>query len=281
MDDLRSSLKSASRLVTAPDRPYDRLLERRERKRRRQRLAAFVVAIVVAGGGAFGGIALLTSGVREDGTDQVGTGWQPTRPLDLQPGEYFYLRVTSDEAEDGWVRDVETWWAPDGSGEVRNRSTRQDKYPYPPSGVYGEGDFPEPYDVAWLSTDPEILAAQLREATFGGDFGLPEVPYASPEVRAALFDVASGLDRVTVIENIQDPAGRPAIALETSERAGPDTATWRTYFDPGTHQALAWTFESTHAGSAWILLESAIVDAPGERPDRGEWLVPPLQDRAT
>jgi hypothetical protein len=212
--------------------------------------------------------------------DPPGAGWQSTRRLELQPGEYFYLRVESDEAEDGWVRDVQTWWATDGSGEVRNRSTRQDKYPYPPSGVYGEGEFPEPYDLSWLSTDPEVLAAQLREATFGGDFALPETPYASPEVRAALFEVASTSEGVTVIQDVHDSAGRRAIALETSERDGAFTATWRTYFDPGTHQAIAWTYSSSRGGSAWLLLESAIVDEAGALPRPDEWLVPPLEGAA-
>ncbi len=275
MTDVKTRLQEAGRLVNLPDRPFERLVERRARAHRRNRVISLVVALAVAGGVVGGGLFLL-NGI-DDPAKDAGAGWQPTRRLALLPGEYFYLRVTSDEAVDGHIRDLETWWAPDGSGEVRNRSTRQDKYPYPPSGVYAEDEFPEPYDLSWLSADTEVLAAQLREATFRGDFGLPETPYASPEVRAALFEVASESAGVTVIEDTYDPAGRLAIALETSERDGAFTATWRTYFDPGTHQALAWTFESTRGGSALILLESAIVDASGERPDLDEWLVPPVE----
>jgi hypothetical protein len=275
MTDVKTRLQEAGRLVTLPDRPFDRLVERRRQARRRQRITTLAVGILVAAG-SLGGVGLLMFGL-DDGSRDVAAGWEPSRRLALLPGEYFYLRVTSDEAVDGWVRDVETWWAPDGSGEVRNRSTRQDKYPYPPTGVYGEGEFPELYDLSWLSTDAEVLAAQLREGTFGG-VGLSEIPYASPEVRAALFEVASTSEGVTAIEDAHDPAGRLAIALETSERDGADTFTWRTYFDPGTHQALAWAFESSRGGSAWILLESAIVDAQGERPDIGEWLAPPVEE---
>jgi hypothetical protein len=279
MDDVRDRLKRASELVAPFERPFDRMIERRDRKRRSQRLASAAVAFVIAAAAVGGGMVLL-SRLGQDPHDAPGTGWQSTRRLELQPGEYFYLRVESDEAEDGWVRDVQTWWATDGSGEVRNRSTRQDKYPYPPSGVYGEGEFPEPYDLSWLSTDPEVLAAQLREATFGGDFALPETPYASPEVRAALFEVASTSEGVTVIQDVHDSAGRRAIALETSERDGAFTATWRTYFDPGTHQAIAWTYSSSRGGSAWLLLESAIVDEAGALPRPDEWLVPPLEGAA-
>jgi hypothetical protein len=279
MDDVRDRLRNASELVSPLDRAFDRLLERRDRRRRSQRLASAAVAFAVAAAAVGGGVVLL-SGLGQDPHDAPSTGWQPTRRLALRSGEYFYLRVESDKGEDGWVRDVQTWWATDGSGEVRNRSTRQDKYPYPPSGVYGKGEFPEPYDLSWLSTDPEVLAAQLREATFGGDFALPETPYASPEVRAALFDAASTSEGVTVIEDVHDSAGRPAIALETSERDGAFTATWRTYFDPGTHQAIAWTFSSSRGGSARLLLESAIVDEAGAVPRPDEWLVPPLEGAA-
>jgi hypothetical protein len=275
MTDTRTRMKTASELVRVPDRAFERLVARRERTRRRQRVAAVTVALVVAAG-SLGGMAILLSRL-DRGSPEVGSGWEPSRRLDLRLGEYFYLRITSDEAEDGWVRDVETWWATDASGEVRNRSTRQDKYPYPPSGVYGVSEFPTHVaGVPSLSTDPTVLEAQLREASFDWDLLLLEAPNASPELRAAVFTVAGGLDGVTVIESVRDPAGRPAIALETSERDGADTATWRTYFDPGTHQALAWTFESTRGGSAWILLESAIVDERGARPSAEQWLVPPI-----
>jgi hypothetical protein len=276
MTDVKTRLREAGRLVSLPDRPFDRLVERRARARRRGRVLSLVVALVIAGGAVGGGLLLLDGIGR---TGEAGTGWQPSRRLALMPGEYLYLRITSDEADDGHVRDEETWWATDGSGEVRNLGTRLDKYPYPPPGRYERGEFPIwLHGVLSLSTDPAVLAEQLREATYDWEMLLFETPYATPELRAAVFEVASGLDGVEVIEEAHDPAGRRAIALETSERDGSFTATWRSYFDPGTHQALAWTFESTRGGSAWILLESAIVDAPGERPDRDEWLVPPVEE---
>jgi hypothetical protein len=290
MTEVQTRLREASRVVRLPDRPFERLVVRRDRAHRRGRVVAIVMAISVAAGVVGGGLYLLR-GI-DGGRDDVATGWQPSRRLDLLPGEYFYLRVTSDEAVDGHIRDLETWWALDGSGEIRNRSTRQDKYPYPPTGVHGEDGFPvEIGDVGELSTNPEELAAMLRNERWdwAGPVGPDrmfkitallslEAPYATPHLRAALFSVASAADGMTVIERAQDPAGRLGIALERSERDGADTATWRMYFDPGTRQALAWTFESTRGGSAWMLLESAIVDATGERPDLDEWLVPPVQE---
>ena len=279
MGDVRTELRRVSRLVAVPDGSFERLVDRRGRLGRRHRVTAMAAAAVVAAI-AFGGLGLLMAGFGRD-PREVGAGWESDRRLALEPGEYFYLRITSEESEDGHVREEETWWAPDGSGQVRNRNTRQDKYPYPPSGSYAPGAFPVwLHGVTSLSSDPEILATQLREATFDWETLLLETPYAAPELRAAVFEVASGLDGITVIEDIRDPAGRAAVALEWSERADGDVSTWRMYFDPGTHQAIAWTFRSSRGGSVWLLLESAIVDAAGDAPEPDEWLAPPNEDAA-
>lgn len=275
MGEVRTELRRASRLVEGPDGSYERLVQRRERARRRGRVGALTLAAAVATI-SLGAAAGLLAGLDRRSTD-VRSDWKRSRHLAIQPGEYLYLRVTSDEGDDGWVRDVETWWSPDGSGEVRNRSTRRDKYPYPASGAYEPGAFPiGPQGVSDLSTDPDVLATQLQGATFDWESLLLETPYATPELRAAVFEVASRLDGITVIEETLDPAGRRAVALEWSEGAGGDLSTWRTYFDPGTHQAIAWTFESSRGGTAWILLDSAIVDAPGDAPEPDQWLAPPV-----
>jgi hypothetical protein len=287
MDDVQTSLKGAGGLVAPPEPAFDRLLERRDRVRRRQRLASLIVALLV-GAGSVGGAAVLLTGLSEDSDNTVGTGWQPTRRLAMRQGEYFYLRVASSEESDGWIRDEETWWGLDGSGEVRNRSTRQDKYPYPPSGAYGEGDFPTwRSGVSSLSTDPQSLVVQLREDSSAGGGGpeaerlwdatsflLIETPYAAPELRAALFEVARGIDGVTRTEEARDPVDRAAISLAFSDAE--DGATWTLYFDPGTHQAMAWTFRSGRGGDSRVILESGIVDASGARPVGKEWLVPPI-----
>jgi hypothetical protein len=287
MDDVQTSLKGASRLVAPPEPAFDRLLDRRDQMRRRQRLASLIVALVV-GAGSVGGAALLLTGL-SDSDDAVGTGWQPTRRLALRPGEYFYLRVESSEEGDGWIRDEETWWGIDGSGEVRNRSTRQDKYPYPPSGIYGRGEFPIEVDVSELSTDAAVLADQLRQEPWNGWLGDPpspgalwiftrvlllDAPQAPPELRAAVFEMASSIDGVIVTRDDRDPVGRTAIRLRFSEAA--NGATWTIYFDPGTHQALAWTFRSDRGGESWVIIESGIVEASGDRPEGEQWLVPPF-----
>jgi hypothetical protein len=289
MDDVRDRLRRASEIVAPFERPFDRMIERRDRKRRSQRLASAAVAFVIAAAAVGGGVLLL-SRLGRDPHDAVGTGWQPTRSLALRPGEYFYLKVESSEEEDGWIRDEETWWGLDGSGEVRNRGTRQDKYPYPPTGSYAAGEFPVQIpNVGSLSTDAQTLSAQLRDEPWTGLNGseadplwdsvvplLLETPYATPELRAALFEIAGGIDGVTVTKNDRDPVGRAAIGLRVSEEE--NGATWMMYFDPGTHQALAWTFRSDRGGESWEILESGIVDEIGSRPEGGQWLVPPTAD---
>jgi hypothetical protein len=287
MSDVRERLRNATEVVTSPERPFERLLERRDRRRRSQRLASAAVALAIAAAAVGGGVFVLS----RLGQDQVDTGggWHSTKALVLQPGEYFYLRVESSEESDGSVRDAETWWGLDGSGEVRNRSTRPDKYPYPPSGIYGSGEFPIDVDVSELSTDAAVLADQLRREPWNRWLGEPpspealwiftrvlllDTPPAPPELRAAVFEMASGIDGVIVTENDRDPVGRAAIRLRFSDAK--NGATWMMYFDPGTHQALAWTFTSERGGMSWVILESGIVDAAGARPVGEQWLVPPL-----
>jgi hypothetical protein len=286
MSDVRERLRSATEFVTLPEQPFERLLERRDRRRRSQRLASALVAVAIAAAAVGGGLFVLTS-LRQDQVD-TGGGWHPTKALALQSGEYFYLRVESSEAEDGQIRDEETWWGLDGSGEVRNRSTRQDKYPYPPSGTYGPGAFPIWSDVSDLSTDPSVLAAQLRQEPWNHFEGQPEpermwdlvsfllteLPTATPDLRAALFDVARDIEGVTVTENDRDPVGREAISLSFSDAK--HGARWTMFFDPGTHQSMAWTFSSDRGGESWVVFGSGIVDAAGARPEREQWLAPPL-----
>jgi hypothetical protein len=291
MSDVRDRLRNASEHVVLPDRPFDRMVERRDRKRRGQRLASAAVAFAIAAAAVGGGVILL-SRMGQDQVVDTGGGWHSTKALALHPGEYSYLRVESSEAVDGQIRDEETWWGLDGSGEVRNRSTRQDKYPYPPSGTYGPGAFPIWSDVSDLSPDPSVLAAQLRQEPWNHFEGQPEsdrmwdlvsfllteLPTAPPDLRAALFDVARRIEGVTLTEAVRDPVGREAISLTFSDLK--HGATWMMFFDPGTHQAMAWTFSSDRGGESWEIFESGIVDAAGAKPEGEQWLVPPLEGAA-
>lgn len=290
MTDARERLRRASERLSPPDRVFERLLERRDRKRRHERVAAATVALVIAFAVIGGGLTLLSGLLGE----RVKPGGEAAEQIDprlvLDAGEYFYLRIRSSEGADGWIRDEATWWAPDGSGEVRNNSTRQDKYPSPPTGVYDAGEFPAELfagkDVSQLSTDPKKLATQLRTESPYTDIltGHPEpertwrvitillldYPNVTPDLRAALLEVAAGLEGVRRADHVEDPGGRSATALSfTSEQ---DPITWTASFDPATRQLMAWTSVYEDNTPAWIVLESAVVDTSGVQPTAEEWL---------
>lgn len=85
--------------------------------------------------------------------------------------------------------------------------------------------------------------------------------------------MTTGINGVVLEESERDPAGRPAVRVRFSQAS---EGMWDLYFDPGTHQALAWTFTSTRGGHVWELVESGIVVDVDERPDGDQWLVTPL-----
>jgi hypothetical protein len=285
MTDVRTELRRSAGSIGVPDRSFERLVERRDRRRRRTRERTIVVALGMTAV-SLSALAILRLGLlgppAPSGSDRV-----PTRALGLEPGDYLYLRITSSDLGDGYVRNEETWWGTDGSGEVRNRSTRRDKYPDPPSGSYDSGEFPVGHDVSSLSITPSVLAEQLRSSAaqqFGNsDPGslwdviggvLFESPTASPELRAAVFVVAANLDDVRRVDGARDPVGRPAVRLRFSD---PDHGRWDMFFDPGTHQAIAWTFRSNAGGEEWLVIDTAIVDLVGVRPHGDQWLAPPSE----
>ncbi len=294
MTDVRERLRRASEHLTPSDRAFERLLERRDRKQRHERIAAATIALVVAITVIGGGLTLLSGLIRERVKPGSHGAEQVDPRLILDPGEYFYLKVSSSEAVDGHIRDEETWWALDGSGSVRNNSTRQDKYPTPPSGVYEAGQFPVEADLSRLSTDPQRLATQLASVSPFADMLaceselacepeperiwrvigtlLLDFPNATPDLRAALFEVAAGLPGVRTTEHVEDPVGRSATTLSFTN---PDERiTWTDYFDPATRQLMSWTSVYEDNRPAWVVFESAIVVASGVQPADDEWLFP-------
>jgi hypothetical protein len=289
MHEVRERLRQASASVAPLDRRFERLVERRERKHRNQRLASAAVALAIAAGVAGGSLALLSGLERK----HVGAGHGGARPtssapnLSLAAGEYFYVKIESSRAADGLVRDEETWWTEDDAGQILHDSTRQDKYAQLPRGVYGPEKFPIETNLSGLSTDPNELATQLGEGAFGHWLqGEPEphrlwdtttsllldFPNATPDLRAALFQVAARQHGVGTIMDARDPVGRSATALELASRS--EKATWTMYFDPSTHQLMAWTSVYDGNPPAWVILDSGIVDSPGVQPNGSQWLFP-------
>lgn len=290
MNDLREDLRRATRSVAPPNDAYERLLRRRDRRRRQERVTAGVLAMAVAVGGIGGAVFALRSGGGE-GT-RPGQG-NPGVDLSMVPGEYSYVKTlilyTGDTT-------IETWWGLDGSGRTEVESN-DPHYGPPESGTFGPGEFPAEADVADLSTDPAVLAGQVEDRSApGGASPQPEItpepgqddrtgamwravtallemPNATPELRAALFQVAGGITGVDVVDGVEDPAGRPAILVQVDTEAEHHEL----YFDPTSHQLLAAVDRSLD--ETWsistIVVAAGIVDSTDDVPGPGEGLIPP------
>lgn len=129
-------------------------------------------------------------------------------------------------------------------------------------------------DVLSLPTDPDALEsalrAELRAAALDSD---PETgfhggadpasyqlltvieqslahPLASPQLRSGLYRVAARLDGVEVVEDVEDPAGRPATVLRLDRDLHPGTVRQEVYFDPATAATLATRLITSHVTDA-------------------------------
>jgi hypothetical protein len=91
-------------------------------------------------------------------------------------------------------------------------------------------------------------------------------PLASPELRGALYDVASRLNRVKVTEGVKDPAGRPATSITLKRSA----IHYAVVFDPATSGLLATGRVAHEPGLRYsdytLYLERATVNSIRERP---------------
>jgi hypothetical protein len=294
-EDVTRRLREASHLVELPADPFARLVGRRTRKRRRERVASAAIGLVLVAG-IVGSALFLMQGVGSSGRTGLGGG---SGPLQLAPGQYFYLRqiTIAGPGGDGSRLEQETWWASDGSGQLKFETNRPDKYvPYPPEGEYAKGKFPLPWldqkkiDPSSLSTDPSVLEKQLRRRSSATDGtgptrsgeilrairNLSALPEALPDLRAALFEVAARLPGVERHDAVQDPLGRDAVALElANDGAG---GHWVLFFDPGHHQLMAVSEARADLETVYpfMYFESAIVDARGQQPSDQELLFPRL-----
>ena len=295
-EELSERLRRASRTVRLPEDPLERLYRRRVTKHRRERLTAAAVAMVLfvaTVGGTL--LALRAAGSGHNSAPASGE-WTPERSLKLDPGQYLYLKGTIYGTGDGSTIVQETWFALNRSGELRFSTNRPDKYkPYPPEGVYQEGQFPLPYQVdpSKLSTDPTVLEGQLRSSARRNGVSIwrsvlnlldfERSPETFPELRAALFQVAAGLRGITREDDVTDPVGRDAIVLRLGEvsrtinglgKRTRYTMRWELFFDPGTHQLMAEAVGFDAQPVPFEILESAIVDARGAAPTEDQLLFP-------
>jgi hypothetical protein len=305
MTRLGERLSRAAEMVSPPEPALDRLRRRRERRDRNRRIGSAAVALAVAAGGVGGLLyAFGNLGRRAAPADSPG-GFQASGPappveaaVPLAPGQYFYeksIRVLPDDPgvfEGGRVTE-ETWWGPDDSGRRVAHSTTP-SYGVGATGTWGQGEFPAE-NLSGLSTDPEVLAQQLRERSAPGGASpqpavtpgpgqsaesgglwravtaLLEMPNAEPALRWALFQVAAGIPGVEVLEDVEDPVGRDAVGL----RIFAEDAEKLLFFDLDSGQLMAST-EDYGGGQIWyrIVVRAGVVGSTDETPSEGQAFFP-------
>jgi len=308
----KESLRRARGSAQPPEPAFERLVRRRERKHRNGRIASAAVALAVVAGLVAGGVWTLQhrpsrsvvggsgpSGPSVTGAPSPGV----TSPsLVASPGQYYYWKTVRPLEGQDVVEEI--WWGTDGSGRYQVDQTNPDLYGTPKSGSWGPGgppsDFGFPFesDVSDLSTDPATLLQQMLDrSSSNGASPEPEVTLSpglspvtsrmwrsitelieqgnvTPAQRAALFEVASGLDGVTVQQDTEDPVGRPAVAVSLQLgdyycTGDPDTM----WFDPDTHVLLA-SDGDLGCSPEVIVVAGGIVDSTSDTVAPGDGYIP-------
>src|SRR5438093_2027825 len=210
------------------------------------------------GAAAFG--AVWAFGGRTSSHRGVAGGDVTTPRFVAKPGQYYYWKTVRPIPGPDVIEEM--WWGEDGTGRYYVDQSN------PNYGVLAGGtwtnpdDFPgvRPFetDLSGLSTDPDVLAGQLRDRkSEGGASPEPEVTLgpsigpensslwrsitnllgmgnATPSLRQAIYAVAAATAAVTKTSGVTDPDGRPAISLSVQlgdYYCGGDSVL---YFDPDT-----------------------------------------------
>jgi hypothetical protein len=299
MSELKDSMRRAGDSLPPQDVSYERLLARRERRRRNSRLGSAIVAVVVAAGAIGGVVAALnlhgSQTPNKHGKKPVAAG----PDLQAGPGQYYYWKTVRPMPGGNVVEEV--WWGEDGSGKYQVDSTNP-QYGVAKDQTWGPGDrpgvFPFETDLSQLSTDPSVLLGQLQDRTSpGGASPEPEVTLspgfdpqtssvwrsisnlvemgnATPALRSAIFQVASGLPEIQARASVKDPVGRTAtevfVNLGDYYGGGGENDMW---FDPQTHQLLA-SDGDLGTSPSFIVISGGIVDSRSETVAPGDGFIP-------
>lgn len=237
-------------------------------------------------------------------------------PLVAGPGQYYYWTVRlvggcypgQEQVCGGTdVRlDVTYWWASDDSGRIEVDERRNYGID---EGRFESGAFPNNngIDVSSFPLQTEALTQFLLDRSAeDGESPAPLVtpppdgaprdgqmwraitdlladPHVTPAVRAALLDVAAGLQGSHVTTDVVDPVGRPAHEIAFGNWGG--ELIERLYVDPTTHELLAWT-KSAPVGDEpfeyFVVQGAGVVDstevAPSEQDGSIPWPLEPVPD---
>jgi len=314
MSDTKQLLERASRSAPDVAFGVDEFRRLRERRDRLRRIRAGVVGLTLAVVAATVAFTALQGGEASDTDGQyasTGTTLPPATRSSLvaAPGELYYRTVLfvragcQAELVEGCygeaVRlDVTSWWSPD---EDSGRIAVDDAQAFGiEAGRFGPGEFPNVngIDVAEFPLQPGALTEFLLErSTEDGASPAPLVtpppegaprdgqlwraitdllvdPHVTPTVRAALLDVAVGVQGTTLETDVMDPTGRPAHAIVFGNWGG--ELEERLYVEPETHELLASTTSTSEGALVEIYLvqHAGVVDSTETAPDPDGGSVP-------
>ncbi len=305
MNDLRDDLRRASERAPRSSLDMEKLATRRERMVRRKRVSAITLSLAITVA-LIGGVFAVAQERGAPGTSAANGGGDrgvstivlgPSVDLSLAAGQYSYRRITNYPPDGVQVsKTMATWWSTDDSGRIQDG---------PGDGTtYGPGEIPQDTGpVAYLSTDPARLLDQMIERTSpNGASPEPMDQFTpgpgqsdhltagliraigellndvntSPELRAALFQVAAGLEGVEVTYDSVDPVSRPAIRLSVTT----EETLHQWWFDPASEQLLAERDDFAADGMTGItIVESAGVTVGSDSTEQITSFVPaPVHD---
>ena len=210
-------------------------------------------------------------------------------------GQFYYWKFAI--VYHGGVSTATYWWSPQGHGQLVS-SQGGDGYSVPMTGPIEMGKGMIGDDLSYLSTDPAQLLPQLvQRSSDEGASPRPDVtpgpgqtaetgrlvsavedllsemaPHSSPDLRIALYGVLKGIATVQDLGNLQDPTGRPGVALRVTIDGSQRTF----WFDPDTHLFLA-EEEATDpaAPPGYVIVQSGgIVDSDTAVPTGDHRILP-------
>jgi hypothetical protein len=312
MPETKDLLERASRSAPHVPFGLDDVRRRGELRHRAQRIRAGVVGLTLAVVAATVAFGALQGGARNVDSPYASTGATlppATRsPLVAARGQLYYravLLVRQDCSEggveqcsEGGVRlDATYMWAPDDdSGRIAVDDARAYGIE---EGRFGPGEFPNDngIDVSEFPLERDALTQFLLERSADdGASPAPLVtpppegaprdgqlwraitdlladPHVTPTVRAALLEVAVGVQGTALEVDVVDPAGRPAHAIVFGNWGG--ALEERLFVDPDTHELLAWTISSDAAILEIYLVQHAgVADSTETAPEPDGGSVP-------